>query len=240
MRLQKYLATAGLASRRKCEEFILAGLVKINGVVVTELGSKVNDCDVVKFQDKVIKISSNTKKLYYMLNKPRGYITTSKDENGRKTVIDLIPKINNQRVYPVGRLDANSTGLLLLTNDGDFAYQLTHPKHTITKTYIVIVDGHVSNSQISSLRTGIKIDNYITKPAKVTKILAHNNRTTLEIIISEGKNRQIRKMCDAIGHPVISLKRIAIGSVFLNDLKVGKIRELRHDEIAHFVKSTHL
>ncbi|WP_305767749.1 pseudouridine synthase [Candidatus Epulonipiscium viviparus] len=233
MRLQKYLAAAGVASRRKSEEYIIAGKVKVNGVVVTELGTQVKDTDIIKFNNKVVSIV--TTKIYYMLNKPRGYITTAKDENGRKTVIDLIPN-KNERVYPVGRLDYNTSGLLLLTNDGNFAYQLTHPKHTITKTYIVVVDGTVSNSQLQTLRTGVTIDDYTTKPSTAERIAITNNTTTLQIIISEGKNRQVRKMCAAIGHNVISLKRIAIGNVELNDLKTGKIRKLTKDEVAHFSK----
>ncbi|ONI44081.1 pseudouridine synthase [Candidatus Epulonipiscioides gigas] len=231
MRLQKYLATAGVASRRKCEEYIVAGKVKINNMIVAELGVKVNSNDIVQFENKIIQIEE--KKLYYMLHKPKGYITSVKDENGRKTVIDLLQN-KNERVYPVGRLDYNTSGILLLTNDGDFAYQLTHPKHTITKTYLVKVDGTVSSSEIQSLKNGVKIDDYVTKPAKVEKISEDDDTTTLQIIISEGKNRQIRKMCNKVGHNVLDLKRIAIGNVSLNGLKRGKIRELTKDEIAHF------
>ncbi|OOB80525.1 MAG: pseudouridine synthase [Epulopiscium sp. Nuni2H_MBin003] len=231
MRLQKYLADAGVASRRKCETFILDGRAKVNGKVITELGVKVEEGDSVEFDGKLVKLIDT--KYYYMLNKPVGYITSVTDDRGRKTVLDLLPD-NKHRVYPVGRLDYKTSGILLLTNDGDFAYKLTHPKHIITKTYIVKVEGILSDGAINELINGVQIYDYVTKPAKVAKINQTDNSTTLQIVISEGKNRQIRKMCNAVGADVLSLKRVAIGNITLNDLPIGKMRPLTADEIKHF------
>ena len=203
-RLQKYLAECGVASRRKCEELILQGKVKVNNQIVTELGVKVNpEKDIVKFEDKEVKPTS--KMVYILLNKPIGYVTTADDQFGRDTVLDLV-KVK-ERIVPVGRLDMYTSGALILTNDGDFVYKVTHPKHEIEKTYTVTVKGIIKNEEVEQLRKGVKIDDYITKPAKV-KILktdTEKNISRLEIVIHEGKNRQVRKMCESVGRKVLAL-----------------------------------
>ena len=208
-RLQKYLAECGVASRRKCEELILQGKVKVNNQIVTELGVKVNlEKDIVKFEDKEIKPTS--KMVYILLNKPIGYVTTADDQFGRDTVLDLV-KVK-ERIVPVGRLDMYTSGALILTNDGDFVYKVTHPKHEIEKTYTVTVKGIIKNEEVEQLRKGVKIDDYITKPAKV-KILKtdiEKNISRLEIVIHEGKNRQVRKMCESVGRKVLALHRSKI------------------------------
>ena len=208
-RLQKYLAECGVASRRKCEELILQGKVKVNNQIVTELGVKVNlEKDIVKFEDKEIKPTS--KMVYILLNKPIGYVTTADDQFGRDTVLDLV-KVK-ERIVPVGRLDMYTSGALILTNDGDFVYKVTHPKHEIEKTYTVTVKGIIKNEEVEQIRKGVKIDDYITKPAKV-KILktdTEKNISRLEIVIHEGKNRQVRKMCESVGKKVLALHRSKI------------------------------
>ena len=234
-RLQKYLANSGVASRRKCEELILQGKVKVNGKVVTELGIKVNpEKDIVKFNGKEVK---QTKKMVYiLLNKPIGYVTTADDQFGRETVLDLV-KVK-ERIVPVGRLDMYTSGALILTNDGDFVYKVTHPKHEIEKTYTVTVKGIVQNSEVEQLRKGVKIDDYTTKPAKV-KILKTDTEkdiSRLEITIHEGKNRQVRKMCEAVNRKVLALHRSKIGGIGVKDIELGKWRYLKENEIQKLVK----
>ena len=234
IRLQKYLAEAGIASRRKCEECILQGRVKVNNKIA-ELGIKVNpEVDIILFDDK--KIDKKEELVYILLNKPIGYVTTAKDQFLRDSVLDLV-KVK-QRIVPVGRLDMYTSGALLLSNDGDFIYKVTHPKHEIDKTYTVTLNGIVTNEEVESLRTGVKIDEYITKPAKV-KILKtdiEKNISRLEIIIHEGKNRQVRKMCEAIGKKVQALHRTKIGNINVKDLKLGQWRYLNEEEIHELVK----
>ena len=229
IRLQKYLADCGIASRRKCEELILQGKVRVNGKIVKELGTKVTKQDVVKYNEKIVyKVEE---KVYILLNKPIGYVTTVKDQFNRKTVLDLV-KIN-KRIIPVGRLDMYTTGALILTNDGDFANKLTHPKNEIDKTYNVTIGGIITKDDIAKLQSGVKIDeNYITKPAKVKilKIDKEKNISRIQIIIHEGKNRQIRKMCKAIGKKVIALHRSKIGNINVKDLKLGDWRYLTESE----------
>lgn len=234
-RLQKYLANSGVASRRKCEELILQGKVEVNGKVVTELGTKINpEEDIVKFNGKEVK--QVEKMVYILLNKPIGYVTTADDQFGRETVLDLV-KVK-ERIVPVGRLDMYTSGALILTNDGDFVYKVTHPKHEIEKTYTVTVKGIVQNSEVEQLRKGVKIDDYITKPAKV-KILKtdiEKDISRLEITIHEGKNRQVRKMCEAINRKVLALHRSKIGGIGVKDIELGKWRYLRENEIQKLVK----
>lgn len=234
-RLQKYLANSGVASRRKCEELILQGKVEVNGKIVTELGTKVNpEKDSIKFDGK--EVVQNKKKIYILLNKPIGYVTTAEDQFGRDTVLDLV-KVR-ERIVPVGRLDMYTSGALILTNDGDFVYKVTHPKHEIEKTYTVTVKGIVENSEVEQLRKGVKIDDYITKPAKV-KILKtdlEKDISRLEITIHEGKNRQVRKMCEAVNRKVLALHRSKIGSIGVKDIELGKWRYLRENEIQKLVK----
>ena len=228
VRLQKYIADCGVASRRKAEELIQQRRVKVNGTLVTEMGIKVSDADLVEVDGKVIK--PENKKVYIMLNKPSGYVTTVKDQFGRPTVIDLLKGVR-ERVFPVGRLDYETTGLLILTNDGDFAYKMTHPKHKIEKTYLATIAGIPTDEEISRFERGLKIEDYITAPAKL-KIITKKERTcVVEVTIHEGRNRQVRKMCEAIGHPVLSLKRISLGKLTLGNLAEGDWRELTRDEV---------
>jgi len=228
IRLQKYLAQCGVASRRKAEEYIRDGKVRVNGLIVTELGVKVSPDDRVEVDGKPVKPENN--KVYILLHKPRGYVTTVSDPEGRKTVLELVQGIN-ERVYPVGRLDYDTSGLLLLTNDGDFANLLMHPRHEILKVYIATVKGKPTDEAIERLKTGVRIDDYVTAPAFVKVLNYYENKTKLEITIHEGRNRQIRKMCEKIGHPVIRLKRIAYGNLELGGLKPGEWRFLTDKEV---------
>ena len=233
MRLQKFLSSAGIASRRKCEELILEGKVLVNGNTVTELGTKVNpDTDEVIYNGKKVELPEE-KHVYILLNKPIGYVTTANDQFGRDTVLDLVKKVN-KRIVPVGRLDMFTSGALILTDDGDFVYKVTHPKHEITKTYTVTVRGIVEESDVQKLRDGVIIDeNYTTKPAeaKIIKIDKEKNQSRIEIKIHEGKNRQIRKMCEAIGRKVLALHRTKIGNIGVKDLKIGTWRYLNDKEV---------
>ena len=228
-RLQKVLAKAGMASRRHSEELILNGKVKVNGKVITELGTKVNAAkDVIEVSGKVIPPPE--RKVYYLLNKPRGYVTTLKDERGRKTVMDLLEGIP-QRVYPVGRLDYDSEGLLLLTNDGELTQAFTHPKHRVKKTYMARVEGIPEPEKLESLTKGIQLEDGLTAPAEVRLTNILDNRALLEIRIHEGRNRQVRRMCEQIGHPVVRLRRVQMGPLVLGDLKPGQYRPLTHNEL---------
>ena len=230
IRLQKYLAEAGIASRRKCEELILDGKIEVNGKVVTELGTKVTENDKVKYNGKLI--SSVEEKIYILLNKPIGYVTTVKDQFGRDTVLDLV-KVD-KRIVPVGRLDMYTSGALILTNDGEFVNKLTHPKNEVNKTYNVTISGKITQEDVNKLQKGVKIDdNYITKPAKVKilKIDEEKNISRIQITIHEGKNRQVRKMCNAIDKKVLALHRSKIGDIDVKDLKIGTWRYLTEKEI---------
>lgn len=234
MRLQKYMAKCGIASRRKSEEIILEGRVKVNDIVVKELGMTINPKkDIVKVDNKIIKLEEN--KIYIMLNKPKGYVTTVKDKHSEKIVLDLINGVK-ERIYPVGRLDVDTTGLLLLTNDGDLVYKLTHPSYEIPKKYIALVKGIPNNKKLYKFRKGLKINGRMTAEAYV-KILKRNRDTSLlEISIHEGRNRQVRKMCKYIGHPVIQLERVAIGKLELGNLGIGEWRYLTSKEIEYLKK----
>ena len=230
IRLQKFLANSGVASRRKCEELILDGKVSVNGQIVKELGTKVNPAvDKVEYCGN--PVFSSNKFVYILLNKPIGYVTTAKDQFDRDSVLDLV-KVK-ERVVPVGRLDMYTSGALILTNDGDFVYKVTHPKHEITKTYTVTVRGVIENDAVEKLRNGVEIEDYKTRPAKV-KILKtdeEKNISRLEITIHEGKNRQVRKMCEAVGSKVVALHRSKIGDIGVKDLKLGTWRYLKDFEV---------
>ena len=233
-RLQKYLAECGIASRRKCEEYILQGKVQVNGKTITELGVKVNpEKDKITFEGKNVK--QEERKVYILLNKPIGYVTTSDEQFGRDKVLDLV-KVR-ERIVPVGRLDMYTSGALILTNDGDFVYKVTHPKHEITKTYTVTVKGIIKNEEVEQLRKGVKIDDYTTRPAKV-KILKTDEEkdiSRLEITIHEGKNRQVRKMCESVGRRVIALHRSKIGNIGVKDIELGKWRYLKDFEVKKLI-----
>ena len=225
-RLQKYMARCGVASRRKCEEIILAGKVKVNGMIINELGTKVTLDDIVEYEGKRILPEEN--KVYIMLNKPEGVITSAKDEKGRKTILDIV-KVE-ERVYPIGRLDYDSSGLLLLTNDGDVYNNIIHPRVEIDKKYIAECKGIFSKQDIEKFEKGLDIGGYVTAPAKI-RIISYIS--TVEITIHEGKNRQIRRMCSSLNHEVISLKRVSIGELKLGYLQKGKYRELTKEEVQY-------
>jgi len=233
IRLQKFLAESGSASRRKAEKLIKQGRVSVNGCIITEMGVRVSEEDLVELDGKAV--SAEKRKVYIMLNKPVGYLCTVKDQFSRKTVIDLIPGVK-ERVYPVGRLDYNTSGLLLLTNDGDFSYRLTHPGHEIKKVYIADIIGMISDEDIKKFRIGIEIEDYVTSPADIRVVKKQADTTTVEIVIHEGRNRQVRKMCDEIGHTVVKLKRTAIGNLNLGDLKEGGWKYLDSSEIEEIKK----
>ena len=235
IRLQKYLASAGIASRRKCEELILEGKIEVNGKIITELGTKIDPKkDEVKYNGKIVK--SEEEKVYILLNKPIGYVTTAKEQFGRDMVLDLV-KVN-KRIVPVGRLDMYTSGALILTNDGEFVNKLTHPSHEIDKTYNVTVKGIVTKEEIENLKKGVLIDDdYITKPAKVKilKIDEEKKISRIQITIHEGKNRQVRKMCEAIGKKVLALHRCKIGNIDVKSLKLGEWRYLSKKEVEKFL-----
>ena len=222
IRLQKYLADAGIASRRKAEELIKQGKVYVNGKIVNELGTKVTpNVDEIRYEGKKVEIEE--KYIYILLNKPIGYVTTVKDQFNRDSVMDLV-KIR-KRLVPVGRLDMYTSGALILTNDGEFVYKVTHPKHEIEKTYTVTIKGIIKKEEVKNLEIGVDIGEYITKPAKV-KILKtdeEKNISRLEITIHEGKNRQVRKMCEAIGHSVLALHRSKIAGIGVKDIPLLKM-----------------
>ena len=233
-RLQKYMASCGFASRRKCEEFILLGKVKVNGNIIEELGFKVNPLeDIVEYDGRVI--TKEERKVYIMLNKPEDVITSVKDEKDRKTVIDIV-KVN-ERIFPIGRLDYDSSGLILLTNDGELYNKIIHPRVELDKKYVAVVKGEVSLDDKEKFESGIDIGGYITAPAKL-KMLEYSHRkdlSTIEVCIHEGKNRQIRKMCSAINHEVMSLKRVSIGNIRLGQLKKGEYRYLNDEEMKYLM-----
>ena len=237
VRLQKYLSECGVASRRKAEDLIMAGRVKVNGKPAS-IGDKIdpNRDTVVVAGKKIKKTKKNT---YIMLHKPRGFITTLSDEMGRKCVAQLVEDVGT-RVYPVGRLDRDSEGLLLLTDDCEFANALTHPTHHVPKTYRVTVRPTITEEQITALTTGIEIDGRMTMPSEVRVIEKKEGRVVLEIIIYEGRNRQIRKMCDSLGLEVARLKRTQIGSVKLGMLKQGDWRNLTEEEVHKLVVASSL
>lgn len=227
-RLQKVMAHAGIASRRKSEEIIAAGRVTVNGKKVTEMGCKVDpDQDQIAVDGNLIE---QEKKKYLLLNKPEGYITTVSDPAGRPTVMDLIPDLH-QRLYPVGRLDYDSSGLLIMTNDGDLTYKLTHPKKEVDKKYRVVVAGEMKETALKKLSSGLIIDGQPTAPAKISKLKYFSNKTSFDIIIHEGRNRQIRRMCELVGFSVLELQRTAFAFLTISGLASGQFRYLKTEEI---------
>ena len=230
-RLQKVMAACGVASRRKCEEIITQGRVKVNGVVVKQLGTTVGKNDSIEVDGKELL---KEHLVYYVLYKPTGYLTTVSDDLGRRTVMDLIdPETKKTRIFPIGRLDYDTSGVLLLTNDGDLSYRLTRSAKEIEKTYQVRVNGIINQDAVTKLMKGVMIDGVMTKRAKVDVISFDkvNNSSLIMLTITEGRNRQVRKMCEAIGYDVKKLKRVSFGGVTLEGLSVGEYRMLKPHEI---------
>jgi len=227
-RLQKVIANAGICSRRKAEELILAGKVIVNGEVVTELGTKVTEKDEIIVDGKVVETEE---KEYYLLNKPRGVVTTTSDDKGRKTVIDLIN--TNKRIYPIGRLDYDTTGVLLLTNDGEFANLMMHPKSEIDKVYLAKVEGIATGIEVKTLEKGIEVDGIklSSSRVKVKKVDKEKKESFVEITIHEGKNHQVKKMLEAVGLPVIKLTRERVAFLTVDKLKSGEYRKLNNKEV---------
>ena len=230
MRINKYLAQAGVASRRKAEEYVLQNKVKVNGKVVNSLATDIKDTDIVYLDNKPIKAIN--KFVYYKLNKPKGYVTTVSDDKDRKTVMDLLRGVHT-RVYPVGRLDYDTEGLLILTNDGDITNILTRPKSEVEKTYQVHIESNISKDEIKKLSAGVEIDGYITKPCSVVLESSSDKLSKLKITITEGKNRQIRKMFEAINKNVIFLRRVQIGEIRLGGLSRGEYVQLNQKELRY-------
>lgn len=230
MRINKYLASSGVASRRECDNLIRNKKVTINGQIA-KLGAEVNDGDEVCVDGKTIALKKNE---YYVLNKPKGYICSVSDDKGRKTVLDLMPE-NTGRIYPVGRLDYDSEGLIILTTDGELAQHLTHPSNSVPKTYLVKVEGKLTETDLNPIRSGIEIDGYITKKCKAHIVETNKEYTKAHITLYEGKNREVRKMFAAIGKEVMLLKRIKIGELSLRGLDRGKYRKLNKQEVDYLM-----
>ena len=230
MRINKYIAQSGICSRRKADELIANGNVKINGAVLKEPGYEVTDGDKVEVNGT--QISAKQKAEYVLINKPLGMVTTVSDDKERLNVMDVVADID-ARLFPVGRLDYNTSGALIMTNDGEMAYRLTHPKHEVYKTYRARVAGILSNEKAARLRKGVDIGGFVTSPAKVNIIKGTQHSTIVEISIHEGKNRQVRKMFAAVGNPVQELERIAVGEIRLGHLKPGHYRKLTREEVEY-------
>ncbi len=230
MRINKYLADKGIASRRHADEMVTAGRIKINGKVAT-LGASVEDKDVVMVDDVIVSREEKTEK-YYIMNKPKGVVCTVSDDRGRKTVMDFLPE-DAGRVFPVGRLDYETEGLLILTNDGDLAFRLTHPTSEIPKTYMARIEGTMVEKDLNRIRSGIELDGVMTKKCKAHIVETNKAYTKVHITITEGKNRQVRRMFEAIGRNVEFLKRVSIGNLKLKGLDRGEVRKLTDLEIAY-------
>lgn len=230
MRLQKYMADCGIASRRKCEELIEQGLVRINGEIA-QIGATVDpENDTIEYDGRVLGKSPNDKKVVIMLNKPRGVVSSCSDPEGRRTTADYFRDLP-YRLYNVGRLDIDTEGLLLFTNDGDFAYRVMHPSFEIHKTYRALVDGTLTASQIRQLENGVMLDDGMTSPSNVENVRERDGNTSFFITIHEGRNRQVRRMIEAVGHKTLRLRRVAVGSLQLFGLHTGEWRYLTEDEI---------
>lgn len=230
MRINKYIAQAGVASRRKADELITNGNVKVNGAVMKEPGYDVKDGDKVSVNGRLIETKEKLE--YVLINKPLGMVTTVEDDKDRLTVMEVVKDID-ARLFPVGRLDYNTSGALIMTNDGNLAYHLTHPKHEVYKTYHALVKGVLSDEKVARLRKGVDIGGYVTSKAYVKILRGTRTTTTVEISIHEGKNRQVRKMFAAVGNPVQELERVAIGDIRLGHLRQGHYRKLTREEIEY-------
>ena len=230
MRINKFLALAGLGSRRKVEEFVTSGKIKVNGKVVKDLSTDIKDTDIVYFGTKPVKVSQNY--VYYKLHKPKGYVTTVEDDKERKTVMDLLRGVHT-RVYPVGRLDYDTEGLLLFTNDGEITNILTKPSSEVDKTYTVHIEGTISNDEIKKLTSGVDIGGYVTKPCSIVVLFSTDKMTKLQVTISEGKNRQSRKMFETVEKTITLLRRTQIGEIRLGGLSRGEYVALNPKEIRY-------
>lgn len=229
-RLHKIIARAGICSRRKAENLISEGKIAVDGKIITELGFKVDSNQKITVEGKILRL--NTEKIYILLNKPRGYVSTAKDEKNRPTVLDLLGKNISERIYPVGRLDLNSEGLILLTNDGEFTNLLIHPRFEVKKTYRARISGNLTEEKLDLLRAGIELDDGMASPAEIYRL----DKDLVEISIHEGRNRQVRRMFSAIGCDVRRLKRIKFGFLTLEGVKVGKYRFLTAEEVVELKK----
>lgn len=234
MRLQKFMAHSGVASRRKCEQLIAEGRVKVNDEIVTEMGRIVTSKDRVYVDSKRLRLIKDHS--YYILNKPMGVVSTVSDEKKRVTVVDLIE--SEDRLYPVGRLDIDTTGLIILTDDGELTNKLMHPSNVVEKTYIATVDGTPNKTELDMLRVGIKVGKEKFAPAKVKVLKKFDSDSILEIKIHEGKNHEVKIMCERIGHPVKKLKRVKIGNLELGDLRIGNYRRLDEEEVEYLKELT--
>jgi len=229
-RLQKLLARAGVASRRASEELIHQGRVTVDGQVVTQPGARADPAQsVICVDGQPIRLPTGHH--YLLLHKPAGYITTRQDQFGRPTVMDLVPAELRSRIYPVGRLDADTTGLLLLSDDGELANRLIHPRYHVPKTYLATVEGVPNEAELQVLRSGVELADGTTAPAQAVLVNASRTKATIRLTLSEGRNRQVKRMCEAVGHPVVKLVRIAMASLELDDLPEGEFRHLNPLEI---------
>jgi len=232
MRLSKYLATAGIASRRKCDEIIRSGQVMINGADVYDYSTQVTEDDIVQCKGKLIEITQE--KVVYMLNKPKGYISTVTDTHKRKTVMDLIP--SKERLFPIGRLDRDTTGILLITNDGDLAYKLTHPKFGIERKYLVLTKNDIPNEKLSLLNTGLQLESGVKVKAKIKRLQKTQTKITWEIILKEGKNREVRRIFEALGSRVFDLHRYQFAGLSADKLKTGNYKRLNKTEVKQLLQ----
>lgn len=234
MRLNKFLSNSGVASRRKCDEIILEGKVQVNGKVVKELGTTINEKkDKITVEGKAVKLPSSF--VYIKLNKPKGYACTASDEKGRKTIYDLVNC--QERLFSIGRLDYDTEGLIILTNDGDFANKVAHPRYEMEKEYRVTAEGEIKESELAVMRKGVVVDGERMPSAKVEWLSFENGFTKLSVVINEGQNRQVRRMFEAIGHAIKLLKRVRIGAVKLGGLSRGEYKDLTQDELNSLVRT---
>lgn len=231
LRLQRYLAASGVASRRRSEELIVAGLVRVNGRVVRELGTTVAEGDVVEYGGRIVAPASEA--AFLVMNKPLGVVTTMRDPEGRRTVADVLRRHEvDRRVVPVGRLDYDTAGVLLLTDDGALAHVLTHPRYGVEKTYRVTLRGRLAPEAVAELQRGVRLDDGTAQPAKVRVVATRRGTSSIDLTIHEGRNRQVRRMFEQLGHPVVALTRIQFGPVRLGDLAPGAIRNATQREVA--------
>lgn len=232
MRINKYLAECGLGSRRKCEELVTGGRVRLNGRPVSNLATEITEQDSVTVDGK--KVARPVKQLYILLNKPKGCVCTASDEHGRKTVLDIVkPKYPDARLFPVGRLDYDTEGLLILTTDGDTANRIMHPRNEVPKTYVARIEGEVTEAELDRIRGGIVLDGVKTKKCKARLLSFENNESRVEVVITEGRNRQVRRMFEYINREIVFLKRTAVGDLRLGGLYRGEFRELNAQEVEY-------